>query len=169
VLFRSHENLEREDVSAIEEAEGFLRLIEEYGASVPTLIADTGKSRSYIYGRIKLNSLCPEVKAAVSEQGLPADVAIKIARLPTSKAQREALEDVRAYGDEEGWMSQREALETLSEATYFIPIAKARFNPEDAHLTSVGPCTTCQHLSTNTDEPEAFGAVTCSNVECFQA
>ncbi len=170
-----HENLERDDVSPIEEAEGFDRLMREFGVTAKQLIADTGKSKSYIYGRLKLLQSSPDVRAAMAD-GLPTDVAIKISRLPTAALQAKALEEVRVteWVDGQhvpaGWMSNRDGLDQLEDREFFIPIADASFDPEDSSLHPEGrTCLQCPHNSRNDAEAAlAFSADTCTDVPCFE-
>jgi ParB/RepB/Spo0J family partition protein len=54
------ENLARQDVHPIEEAEGFQALMAEHSVSADDLVQQTGKSRSYVYGRLKLLQAAPE-------------------------------------------------------------------------------------------------------------
>lgn len=169
-----HENLEREDVSPLEEAEGFQRLLREFNVPVRQVLADCGKSKSYVYGRLKLLNLCDEVRAAMDD-GLPTDVALKIARLPTAGIQAKALKDVQQTewrnGEHVpvGWMSMRDGLETLDDTEYFIPIASAKFDPDDATLHPDGrTCGACRFNSRNDEgASDAFSEDTCTDVPCF--
>ncbi len=56
------ENLARQDVHPIEEAEGFAALIEHEGTTAEVLATRIGKSLSYVYGRLKLLQACAEWK-----------------------------------------------------------------------------------------------------------
>lgn len=56
------ENLQREDLNAIEEALGFQRLIDEFGYTHEQLAERLGKSRSYITNSLRLLKLHWEVK-----------------------------------------------------------------------------------------------------------
>jgi ParB family transcriptional regulator, chromosome partitioning protein len=62
------ENIQRQDLQPLEEARGFLRLIEEFGYTQETLGARVGKSRSHVANMIRLLSLPEEVKLLL-EQG----------------------------------------------------------------------------------------------------
>jgi ParB family chromosome partitioning protein len=63
------ENLQREDIAPMEEAAGFKRLI-DLGAYTPDTLAERlGKSRSHVYGRLRLLKVTPEVQEA-GAQGL---------------------------------------------------------------------------------------------------
>lgn len=57
------ENLQREDLSPIEEAEGYRSLIENYQMTQEEAAARLGKSRSAVANALRLLALCPEVRA----------------------------------------------------------------------------------------------------------
>lgn len=62
------ENLQRVDVHPMDEARGFKSMMESGRYEAADLAAKFGKSESYIYGRLKLNDLIPEV-AELFESG----------------------------------------------------------------------------------------------------
>jgi ParB family chromosome partitioning protein len=66
------ENLQRQDLDAIEEAEGFHRLQEEFGLTQEQLSATAGKSRSYIANSTRLLGLPASVRADVQKGHLSA-------------------------------------------------------------------------------------------------
>ena len=66
------ENLLRENLSAIEEAEGFQRLINEFSHTQEALSQIVGKSRSHIANMLRLLNLPEEVQALVKEGKLSA-------------------------------------------------------------------------------------------------
>lgn len=66
------ENLQRENLSAIEEAEGLNRLMREYQYTQDTLGQTIGKSRSYIANSLRLLSLPEDVQNLVREDKLSA-------------------------------------------------------------------------------------------------
>ena len=70
------ENLQREDVHPIEEAEGYERLIKWHGYSADTLAEKVGKSRAYIYARLKLTALAPVAREAFFSGKLTASTAL---------------------------------------------------------------------------------------------
>ncbi|RTK93986.1 MAG: ParB/RepB/Spo0J family partition protein [Rickettsiales bacterium] len=61
------ENIQRQELSAIEEAEGFQVLIDEYGYSQGELSVVVGKSKSHISNLLRLNNLPDSIKAMVNE------------------------------------------------------------------------------------------------------
>lgn len=62
------ENLQREDLSPIEEAEGYKRLIDEFGRTQDELAQEIGKSRSHIANTLRLLKL-PETVRRFLEEG----------------------------------------------------------------------------------------------------
>lgn len=64
------ENLQRQDLDPIEEAEAFSFLLAEYGFTHEKLAADIGKSRSYITNSVRLLSLPQQIKDDLSSRVL---------------------------------------------------------------------------------------------------
>lgn len=55
------ENIQRKDLNIVEEAQGYKRLIDEFGLTHEALASVTGKSRSNISNTLRLLNLSPEV------------------------------------------------------------------------------------------------------------
>ncbi len=66
------ENIQRQDLNAIEEGDGYRRLIEEFGHTQEELGRALGKSRSHIANTMRLLSLPEEVKAMIADKRLSA-------------------------------------------------------------------------------------------------
>jgi len=66
------ENLQREDLNAIEEAKGYRTLIEEYGMTQEEASQSIGKSRSAIANALRLLNLTPPVMAMVEDGDISA-------------------------------------------------------------------------------------------------
>jgi ParB family chromosome partitioning protein len=64
------ENLQREDLNPIEEAEGYKNLMEAFSFTQEQISEKVGKSRSAIANALRLNNLCDEIKALVIEKKL---------------------------------------------------------------------------------------------------
>ena len=64
------ENIQRSDLSAIEEAKGYKQLIEEFGYTQEKVATKLGKSRSYVANIIRLLNLPKEVQKMVEEGAL---------------------------------------------------------------------------------------------------
>ena len=59
------ENLQRQDLNPLEEAEGYLRLVQEFGLTQETLAAAVGKSRGHISNTMRLMGLPASVQTAL--------------------------------------------------------------------------------------------------------
>jgi len=59
------ENLQRQDLNAIEEAEGYRKLLKEFGMTQETLATAVGKSRSHVANTLRLLNLPPAVQHEV--------------------------------------------------------------------------------------------------------
>ncbi|MGI4943734.1 MAG: ParB/RepB/Spo0J family partition protein, partial [Janthinobacterium lividum] len=66
------ENLQRQDLNAIEEAEGYRRLSDEFGLTQEELGSAVGKSRSHVANLMRLLQLPPTVRAEVQNGALSA-------------------------------------------------------------------------------------------------
>jgi ParB family chromosome partitioning protein len=66
------ENLQRQDLNPIEEAEGYKRLMDEFGLTQEQLGTAVGKSRSHVANIIRLLQLPPSVRADVQAGKLTA-------------------------------------------------------------------------------------------------
>jgi ParB family transcriptional regulator, chromosome partitioning protein len=66
------ENLQRADLSALEEAEAYSRLMREFGRSQASLAESVGKSRSHIANTVRLLSLPAPVRWRLEEGALSA-------------------------------------------------------------------------------------------------
>ncbi len=176
-----HENLERKDIHPIEEAEAFAQLMEEHGATVDNLVKQTGKSRSYVYGRAKVaRTLCEEVKAACLRGDFGMEIALLIARYcPRADLQKKAATDVMEtvidYDTTPAQavrkpMPYRKAASTLK-SRYCISIADASFDPDDDTLIrDVGACYACPKLASNDrDLADKLDADVCTDPDCYTA
>lgn len=61
------ENIQREELTAIEEAEGYEKLIKDFGYTQAELASSVGKSRSHVANTLRLNKLPDEIKQMVND------------------------------------------------------------------------------------------------------
>lgn len=66
------ENLQREDLSALEEAEAYRRLMQEFGRTQATLADAVGKSRSHVANTLRLLGLPESVRRRLEDGALSA-------------------------------------------------------------------------------------------------
>lgn len=162
-----HENLQRKGVTALEEADSFERLRKEHGMTADDIFKALKKSRSYVYGRLKLQAVAPEVRTAVAELGLPAETALELARLRDPALQRKALPGLK---DHDGsWCSVRHARARIH-SMFTCKLADAKFSTTDAELLPrVGACGSCPKLAGN--DPDLQGVLAadvCTDRLCFE-
>lgn len=92
------ENIQREDLNAIELAQALDRLAREFGLSHEEIGRRTGKDRSTITNLIRLLKLPPEVQVLVAERRISMGHARALLSLPTPEQQREIAERAAAQG-----------------------------------------------------------------------
>jgi len=66
------ENLQRQDLSPLEEAEGYQRLMEEFGHTQEVMANSIGKSRSHVANMVRLIALPGEIKTMLDDGRLSA-------------------------------------------------------------------------------------------------
>ncbi len=170
------ENLQRDDLHPLEEAEGYRDLMERGGYDVHSIVVKVGKqiSESYIYQRLKLLELIPEAKKLFLEDKIMAGHAILIARLQPNQ-QKELIK--KESGLYEGWGKDR-TIVSVRDLTHYIDrnihldLNSSSFPKEDPDLLpSAGPCTTCSKRTGF--QPQLFPDVvkkdTCTDRICFYA
>ena len=91
------ENLQREDLNPMEEAEGYRTLMEQYGLTQEETAQRVGKSRSAVANALRLLNLCPPVRAMVEDGRLSNGHARTI--LPLSPALQEKAADAILKSD----------------------------------------------------------------------
>lgn len=100
------ENLQREDVHPLEEADGYAALmLQDRSYDVPKLARRVGKSETYVYDRLKLRSLIPSVREVFFAGRITPAHAIELSRLNSADQER-AMEP-----DGQGGLWQHETAE----------------------------------------------------------
>jgi ParB family transcriptional regulator, chromosome partitioning protein len=88
------ENLQREDLNPIEEAEAYERLMEEFGMTQEEISATVGKSRPAIANSVRLLSLQDKIKNMVISGEISSGHARTILSLEDREIQLKAVEEV---------------------------------------------------------------------------
>lgn len=162
--FQIHENLQREDVTPLEEAEGFSRLVREFKQPIEQVIKDSGKSKGYVYGRLSLLKLSVAARQAMAD-GLQTETALVIAKHANERIQQLAVAKVRRHNGE--WMPTAEAKRVLNDE-FTIRLEKAPFSLDDAALNkAAGVCSTCPNRAGNAPELADLPADTCVDRDCY--
>ncbi len=90
------ENVQRADLSPLEEAEAYHQLNEEFGLSHEAIAKQVGKSRVAITNTLRLRKLSQTVKAALIDKLISEGHARALLGLPNAQAQEAALQTVVA-------------------------------------------------------------------------
>ena len=88
------ENLHREGLHELEEAEGYEILMQQHHYDIEQLVAKVGRSRAYVYARLKLLALDKKSRDAFYAGKLTAATALLLARIPVPALQQEALKAI---------------------------------------------------------------------------
>ncbi len=164
------ENLQRDDLHPLEEAEGYERLIQETGISKPDLGAKIGKSREYVYTRLKLLSLCSQAREAFLKHEIDSSRATVIARIPVEKLQIKALEEATRKDWTGGHAVSFAAFDHWCRQHVMLPLNRARFPIADATLLEgATSCPECPKRTGAQPEvyPDAESADICTDPNCF--
>ncbi len=92
------ENIQRENLNYIEEAEAYLTLITEHGLTQEELAGKLGKSQSTVANKIRILKLPVKVRAVLCEFGLTERHARALLRLHSEEQQMEVLNEITRKG-----------------------------------------------------------------------
>ena len=90
------ENLQRQDLNPMEEAEGYRALMEDYGLTQEQAASRVGKSRPAVANALRLLALPGEVRAMVEDGTLSAGHARAVLSLPSARLQKAAAQKIIA-------------------------------------------------------------------------
>lgn len=135
------ENLQREDIHPLREAEGYKHLMEKNSSlTTKELALRFGKSETYIVQRLKLNDLIAEAKKDFLKNKMSLGHALILARL-ISQDQKEAIRQINISNY--GYRSISD-LQNFVNRNVINNLLNAPFKLDDADLVkNAGPCTSC--------------------------
>ena len=90
------ENLQREDLNPLEEAQGYQSLMESYGMTQDDVAKTVGKSRPAVANALRLLNLPPEMQKLVNAGTFSAGHARALLSFPDEKSMREAAKAAEA-------------------------------------------------------------------------
>ena len=154
------ENLQREDVPAMEAAEAYKRLIATKRYDIASLAVSYGKSEKSIYQMLKLCDLIPGIAKLVKVGKLTASAGIVISKYD-KKMQADILKDRLGEDGRGEWCEiSAGALEGKIQSCYT--------NNLENYLFDKTACLKCAHNSNNFDLfAEGGGCGRCTNKKCI--
>lgn len=163
------ENLQRDDLAPMEEAEGYQALIEATGIDKEVIGTRIGRSRTYVYGRLKLLDLCDIARTSLRKGNIDASRALVIARIPDEALQVKALKEATRK-DYQGAVPSYRAFLSWAQGNVMLRLDGARFKITDASLVpAAGSCRDCsKRTGANPDLfADVAGADVCTDPKCF--
>ncbi|MDR0510283.1 MAG: ParB/RepB/Spo0J family partition protein [Rikenellaceae bacterium] len=157
------ENIQRADVTPVEEAAAFRQLMTVRGYTIAELCHRFGKSDKYIRSRLQLCNLIDEIAQLLDENQINLSVALELAR-HSADIQREAYTEHFTPDCYPNWTK--------------LSATELRRRMDDAYSMSLGnypfdkaECNTCPH---NTATHDLFAASegacgNCQNMQCLQS
>lgn len=165
------ENLQRDDLTELEEAEGYEALMAHSNLNADQVAEKIGKSRSYVYQRRKLLNLCQEARASLRDRTIDASRALLVARIPDEKLQIKAMKEIvnGTYYTGNEPMNARQAAEYVQK-NYMLKLIDASFKITCVDLVpAAGSCKTCTKRTGH--DPDLFSDVksadVCTDPPCF--
>jgi ParB family chromosome partitioning protein len=130
------ENLQRENLNPLEEAQGYSQLMEQFQLKQDDVAAKVGKSRSVVANALRLLRLAPGIQVALRDGRLSVGHAKVILGLPSEPQQKLATDRILKEGLN---VRQTEALVARLQSPSMGGTAKAppATAPRDAHVASL--------------------------------
>lgn len=164
------ENLQRADLHPLEEADAYVGL-QRTGLTVEEIAAKLGKSQAFIYARLKLADLSPEVKKLVRSGQITTAVALLIARIPDAALRDEAAQTIvhESFDNEPISVS---GARRIIDHNFQLDLSRAPFDTDDQALVpEAASCAACPNRTGN--QPLLFGDIKesslCTLPPCFHA
>jgi ParB family chromosome partitioning protein len=177
------ENIQREDLSPLEAAEGYAKLLKRHG-DVATVAAKVGKEIAEVTRVLQLNKLISAAKEALAEGEMLLGHAYELCRLREHE-QKQALDFLFEKGERAPQIQTRAGWKTVGrravpvvdlrvwiQNTLMLDLAKAPFDTSDATLNpKAGACAACPNRTGNA--PILFADIkngdVCTVPSCFFA
>lgn len=130
------ENLQRENLNPIEEAQGYSQLISQFQLTQEDVATKVGKSRAVVANALRLLKLPPALQSYIRDGRLSVGHAKVVLGLPTEKQQEQAVERVIKEGLN---VRQTEGLIAKLQARATGPEKPATITPltQDAHVANL--------------------------------
>ncbi|KAF0200604.1 MAG: chromosome partitioning protein ParB [Bacteroidetes bacterium] len=166
------ENLQRKDVSPLDEAEAFMNLIVHREYDIQSLVTRFAKTESYIRHRLKLNDLIPDFKHLLQLEIIGIGHALEICKIQSNDQQELFNSEYTENKRNTLWwtLPTVKRLKLDIEKSFTLKLKDAAFNINDTTLDEkAGSCLTCtKNTSSNMILfPDATSTGVCLDRSCF--
>lgn len=163
------ENIQRDSLTELETAEGYKTLMEHNNLTAEQVGKKVSKSRSSVYGSLKLLDLHPPAKQSLRDELITASAALLIARISDVKLQTKAA-DYAASKDEDGHAPSIRAFQSWLRDNVMLDLTpgKVPFPIDVKTLTAAGSCKDCTTRTGH--DPDLFADVKsdmCTHPPCY--
>jgi ParB/RepB/Spo0J family partition protein len=178
------ENLQRKDLTALEEAEGYQRLVDLPGenAYTPAMISKTlNVSVDTILNKLRMLKAPKFMREALEAGQCSERHLVLVASVPREDAREKAAKQILAGSRWDKPLTVQDSVMLLND-TYRRSLKGVLFSLDDAELlTEAGPCSTCPHFAKKAAEQDKDLAeelgngrgklepLTCLQPSCFKA
>lgn len=149
------ENLHREDILPLDEGVSYQRLIAS-GRTIEDVAAALGKSKGYVYQRISLTRLVPQVQELLARDVLPLTYALKIAVVPAEQQEDALVQCFRPLFRDEA--ARRDQLKPLAQLTAWVE-KTVRLNPRGEDVQVLLPALAEQVVSAEQERDASVAAL----------
>jgi ParB/RepB/Spo0J family partition protein len=167
------ENIEREDLDPMEEAEGFELLRLKLGYTVEQIAEriGSGKGPSYVYKTLKLCALTPKSREAMYDGTLGRSTGLLVSRYQPEQ-QAEVVRFIKSLARNNGEPLPFRDLQPQLARHFHLVLEDAPWDLEDGLLVAIaGACSACPKRSGN--QGDIFGdggeADSCTDADCFDS
>lgn len=165
------ENIQRESLSELDEAEGFEVWLQQPGITIDVVADKISKSRRYVFSRLQLLKLQPETKQALRTNHIDVSRALLLAPVHDPKLQIKALEYATTASD--GTVPSVRLLQVWLQQNVMLALDRAPFPIMLASLVpAAGACKPDCPKRTSAS-PDIFeyvvSADTCTDLLCWKA
>jgi ParB/RepB/Spo0J family partition protein len=162
------ENIQRDSLTELETAEGYKTLMEHNHLTAEQVGQKVSKSRSSVYGSLKLLELHPFAKQSLRDEFITASAALLIARIADIELQNKAV-NYAAKSDDDGHKPSIRTFQAWLRDNVMLDLEKAPF-PINIKIAGVcaGSCKDCTKRTGH--DPDLFADVKtdmCTNPPCY--
>lgn len=151
------ENLQRKDVDPIEEASAFSQLLEK-GRTLEDIALKIGKSTRFVFDRVKLNNLIPEIQQRVRNGEIPLSGAMILSKLD--------IEEQTRFARDNQSQCTTEVIRRFVN-TSFMVLENADWIKDNSDTWEKGEFKSCSECEFNTSNHGClFYEMNCENARC---